>query len=850
MYDAIKSKFIDYKAVFEKFNVKPSQIIDFLSLIGDSSDNVPGVKGIGNKAASELLNQFDNIEDIYQNIEIIQPLRRQQLLKDGYDNAKLSKSLIKLDEDVKLDFNIDNLALREINSQKLVEFLAKQGFASIFKRLKTMFNLDDISYQDLAKKQAKQIFQEQKDLDLMQGDLKNNHENNYQFQELQSGDDFQIGITKDAIKEIKDLNDELLKKLIARSHFVIFDIINNIDCNILSIAFGDDFGNILSNFYYKLSNIDDLDILFEINNANNSDNVIINQDLSIIGDLFSDNLIVNKQNNNSYQDCFAIKENDDILQKSLIINKIIASHNIKKIFVNSKNWLKLIIKANKINAFNIVFEDLTILDYLLNSNLNAEYVDLLGQNIGSDYLDDKSQLIYDDFINDYQNFISNKNNQDLNGSDIINIKLQKIIFYNSYFTGILYIKLAKELQEKRLFNLYYNIERPLLIAIAKMESSGIMIDIAAIKEMSSKFAVIIANITKEIYHLAGTEFNIASPKQLSHILFDNLRIGEKLNIKTNSTNIEILEEISLAGYIIADKIIEFRHFSKLKNTYLDRLLQQVKNGRIYGNFFSNATITGRFSSRNPNLQNIPLHSKEGKMIRNCFISPQSKSLICVDYSQIELRILASIANVRSLIDALNNDIDIHKVTASEVFKIDIKEVDDALRSKAKAINFGIIYGISSFGLAKQLRISRSEAKNYIDSYFASYPGIKEYIEDTVNKAREHKKVATIFGHLCHLKNIDNKNPILRNEAERLAVNATIQGSAADIIKKAMIDLQRIIDEQKLEVKILSQIHDELIIEANDSNIVEVVKIVEKTMTEVVEIAVKLKVDINIAKKWQ
>ena len=394
-----------------------------------------------------------------------------------------------------------------------------------------------------------------------------------------------------------------------------------------------------------------------------------------------------------------------------------------------------------------------------------------------------------------------------------------------------------------------------MILLAKIEQNGIAIDSKKLQQLSHDFGKRIEILTSEIHQLAGLEFNIASTKQLSEVLFERLGLNSsKKSKKTGSlsTNSEVLEDLLAEGHLIAQKILEFRKLSKLKNTYTDALPKEINpnTNRIHTNLSSISTITGRLSSYNPNLQNIPIKSDEGKKIRQCFIAEKNHFLISADYSQIELRVIAQMAKIEKLLEAFRLGKDIHKITASQVFKVSEEKVDDDLRGKAKAINFGIIYKISAFGLAKQLNISRSDASDYIKSYFSTYPGIEEYMQECVESARLNGYVETIFGRKCFINGINDRNPIIRSEAERLAVNAPIQGSAADIIKKAMIRLDEKLQEKQMRSKIVLQIHDELLIESNEDELNLVQKIIKEEMENAVIFDVALKVDIKVGNCWE
>ncbi len=433
------------------------------------------------------------------------------------------------------------------------------------------------------------------------------------------------------------------------------------------------------------------------------------------------------------------------------------------------------------------------------------------------------------------------------------LELKQWLSYSALMMLQLWSKFKLRLAKEKLLILYERIEKPLSSVLYKMEKSGIKIDQLRLKEIAIDFAERCFKLEEEIYALAGCNFNLASPKQMAEVLFEKLKLQsdeQKAKNKALSTNAEVLEELALQGHKIAELILSWRHLSKLNNTYASSLSKNAdKNSRIHTNFQMTITSTGRLSSSNPNLQNIPIRSEDGNKIRSAFITETGYQLISADYSQVELRLLAHIAEITTLQTAFLNDQDIHTSTASEVFKISLEEVTPELRRQAKAINFGIIYGQSAFGLANQLGISRSDANKYIEAYFTHYPGIKQYMEKTKIFARENGFVETLLGRKCYTKTINDSNNAIRSFAERAAINAPLQGTAADIIKKAMIQLNNEIEKQKLPAKILLQIHDELILEVKNESIEEVSQLTKRIMESVITLSVPLKVNISHGKNW-
>ncbi len=406
---------------------------------------------------------------------------------------------------------------------------------------------------------------------------------------------------------------------------------------------------------------------------------------------------------------------------------------------------------------------------------------------------------------------------------------------------------------------YERLERPLAPVLAKMERAGILVDAGTLGKLSAEFQAGLDTLEGEIHTLAGHPFNINSPKQLGEILFDEMGLkGGKKSSKTGAwtTNVDVLERLAAEGHTLPEKVIEYRQFAKLKSTYTDALQRDInaKTGRVHTSFHMASTTTGRLSSNDPNLQNIPIRTEEGRKIRTAFVAPKGRKLVAADYSQIELRLLAHIADIGPLKDAFAEGVDIHALTASEVFNVPMDGMDPMVRRRAKAINFGIIYGISAFGLARQLKIGRGEAQDYIDAYFEKFPGIRRYMDDTIAFAKEHGYVTTLFGRKCHIRALTDKNPMQRGFGERAAINAPIQGSAADIIRRAMIRMDAALEDAGLtDVRMLLQVHDELVFEAADSDIDAAIKVITETMEHAAvpaaDLSVPLLVEAGVGDNW-
>lgn len=417
----------------------------------------------------------------------------------------------------------------------------------------------------------------------------------------------------------------------------------------------------------------------------------------------------------------------------------------------------------------------------------------------------------------------------------------------------LWLELKPRLVQEGFATLYETIERPLVQVVAEMERDGVLVDAGVLRGLSQQFATRMSVLEEEIIKLAGQEFNVGSPKQLGEILFDKLGLpgGTKGKTGAYSTDADVLETLAEAGHEIASKVLEWRQFQKLRSTYTESLPEQIspKSGRVHTSFALALTTTGRLSSSDPNLQNIPIRTEEGRSIRRAFVAKPGHKLLSVDYSQIELRLLAHVANIPALRDAFIHGIDIHAKTASEVFGVPLAEMTPELRRRAKAINFGIIYGISAFGLARQLSIPQAEAAAFIKIYFERFPELKTYMEDTKELCRQQGYVETLFGRRCHISTIKDKNPARRNFAERQAINAPLQGTAADIIKRAMVKMPAALKAANLKARMLLQVHDELLFEVPEAELEATSKLVRGVMQGAAELAVPLIAEAGVADNW-
>ena len=524
-----------------------------------------------------------------------------------------------------------------------------------------------------------------------------------------------------------------------------------------------------------------------------------------------------------------------------ILKPYLEDETIKKVGQNIKYDLKIF---KKYGIHLKSFEDTMLLSYALDSGLNRHNLDILA----------KIHL-------DHENI----KYKDVAGTGKSEVTFDQVKIIDSYryacedadVTLKLYNIFKERLVKEKCFHVYENLEIPLVDVLARMECQGIKIDKKILSQLSETFAKNLKVLEKKIYKIAGEEFNIGSTKQLGDILYEKLKIsGTKKTKKGNfATNVNVLEDLAGKGHEFPKLVLDWRQKSKLKNTYTDTLPEHIdpKTKRVHTSFLLAATTTGRLASSDPNLQNIPIKSKEGKEIRSAFVAESGHSIISADYSQIEMRVLAHVGDVKELKKAFRNNEDIHSITASQIFDCDIKKINEDMRRKAKAINFGIIYGISSYGLAKQISVSNPEAEQFLFSYFKKFPEIKDYMQETLKFCRKHGYVKTMFERKCHFPNINDKNHTLKSFQERAAINAPIQGAAADIIRHAMINIDKKILEKKIKSKLLVQIHDELLFESKDNDVKKEITLIKNEMENAIDkdfnFSVPLIVDANSAKNW-
>jgi len=761
LYDPMKNKVLGEQEVFEKFGVKPSQVIDVQSLAGDSSDNIPGVPGIGVKTAAELINKYKTLDILLRNIKEIPQNKRRETLLANKDKAILSKKLVTLKDDVPIKDKPESFIMKSVDKEKLFDFFREMEFNRLLSQAISFY-----------------------------GESKNSN----------SGQSKQTKIKKEKNINTKDYECILDEK--------------NLD---------------------KWIKILEEKTVIAVDTETTSVNPL---ETELVGVSFS--YAPNKA-------CYIpLAHKEKSLKKEIVLKKIkplLEDPSIKKVGQNIK-FDFILLKQNGIEINSI--EDTMLISYTLDAGTNRHNMDTLSEI----HLAHKT-ITFKELVG------SGKNK--LNFADIELTKATEYAAEDADVTLRLYEHLKERMDEEKLNKIYEYFEKPMVKLLAKLELNGIKVDADYLKKLSAQFEKKLRKIEKDIFAIAGKKFNIASPKQLGEIIYNELKIAKLKKTKKGSlaTNANVLEDLALTGHKFPNFILEWRQISKLKNTYTDALQDHIssKTKRVHTSFLLAATNTGRLASSDPNLQNIPIKTEEGKEIRKAFVADKGNVLISADYNQIEMRILADIADVKELKKAFRNNEDIHNLTASQVFSVPINKVNDELRRKAKAINFGIIYGITQYGLAKQISVSNQEALDFINAYFKKFPEIKDYMNSTIKFCRTRGYVNNIFGRRIHLKGINDKNFSVRSFQERAAINAPIQGSAADIIRLAMIKLDQSIEtDKKFKTKMLLQIHDELIFECSQNDRDYVQKTVKDTMISISSsdyhmFSIPLNVSINFGLNW-
>ena len=714
------------KDVKEKYQVTPTEFIDVKGLMGDPSDNIPGVPGIGEKTATKLIVEFGSIENTHDHIEDVKPKRAKESLNKNYDIALKSKELATIKTDCDLDYNIEDAIQANIYSEAVFVIFKNLEFNNFLNR----FNIDATIYDRIE-------------------------------------DHFKEISTKEEVEEV--FSKEKEENLIGLK--LIIDDTDEETVLGLSLTFSKD-----EMYFIKVNESISYDYLFELT------------------------------------------------QNLLKDNYTISTIDLKEQLVA--------LKANKDNKVY----DLGIGAYLLNPL--------------------KSTYNFDDIARDYLGMAIKSKKELFSKTSLSKAGEEKpedflaYACYASYISYAAYDKIIEKIKEENMYDLFINIEMPLVYTLYDIEKWGIKADKEALNRYSEKLGVRIKELETEIYDQAGEEFNINSPKQLGVILFEKLKLAHGKKTKTGySTAASVLEKL-VDHHPIIKQIMEYRQLAKLKSTYADGLAPYIEeDGRIHSKFNQTITATGRISSTDPNLQNIPIRMELGRAIRKVFTPEEGYIFLDADYSQIELRVLAHLSGDENLIEAYHQDDDIHKITASKVFHIPLEEVSPLQRSNAKAVNFGIIYGISSFGLGEDLNVSRKEAESYIEQYFKTYPKIKAFLDGLVQQGKDEGYVTTIFDRKRPIPELKSSNYMQRQFGERIAMNSPIQGTAADIIKIAMNRVNEELKLRKLKSRLILQVHDELLIEAKNEEIEEVKDILIKEMKNAAKLSVPLEVEVSTGMDW-
>lgn len=755
----------DRKKVIDELGFEPKYMVDYLALIGDTSDDIPGVPGIGPKTAVPLIQKFGTIENIYKNLDKIEKESLRKKLLENRDKAFLSKELATIHTEVPLEFNFDEAKFEKPDFEKLREIFVELEFKSLYSKLLEIYGNSEA---------LKTKIEEEK---IVERSSFNNDEVNYKL-----------------INNTKDL--ENLLKLLKNSEEFVFDTetdgLKPYEIQVAGISFCTEPKKA---FFIPLEPTEN-------------------------SGLFS----------NTAREAIPLNE---FVKK---FKSVFEDKSIKKICQNGKYDIA-VLRHQNIFVKNFYF-DTMLASYVLDPDQKHNMDDLAQK-----YLNYKPIPLSD--------LIGNKKDP----SKIFDVDLLTLTNYSAEDADItfrLYKKLDEELKKEKLQQVAYDIEFPLVPVLEDMEYEGIKVDTEALRQMSKDLELLLDNYANQIYQLAGKEFNINSTKQLQEILFDKLKLSTGRKTKTGfSTDARSLE--SLRGeHEIIDVILNYRQVAKLKSTYTDALpnLINPKTGRVHTSFNQTGASTGRLSSNDPNLQNIPIRTDLGKEIRKAFV-PRDKNylILSADYSQIELRIMASICEDETLMKAFQKGEDIHRSTAALVFNVKPEDVTPDMRRKAKEVNFGILYGIGPFGLKTRLGISQTQAKEIIDNYFRTFKKVKDFMDNSILSAKEKGYAETLYGRRRYLKNINSNNRVVRQFEERVAINMPIQGTAADMIKLAMIKIHKELEKKKYKTKMVLQVHDELVFDAHKSEIDELKPIIKKLMEEAFPLKVPVVADIGVGDNW-
>jgi DNA polymerase I len=819
LYDQMKDKRLGVPEVIEKWGVPPEKMIDLQALTGDSTDNVPGVPGIGPKTASQLLEEYGDLETLLANAGRIKQEKRRETIIANADNARLSKQLVTLMDDVPLDVPLDELKLDGADGPRLVSFLKAMEFNSLTRRVAEETGTDATEVQAAEIKVAGKGDLRGPDLD----------------PSANAGEKSSGAGVKHAEPKVAGLGgpQERAAAAVAMASALPFDV-SAYECVTEETA--------LRRWVEAIRAAGRFAIDTETTSLDPMQAELAGISLAVepgracyipVGhrdgkdDLLGGGRIAGQLEERMVLD---------------ILRPILVDPSILKIGQNLKyDWL--VFSQRGIDIAPV--DDTMLMSYVLDAGSGGHGMDELSQKwLGH------VPIAFKDVAGSGRNLVT-----------FDQVPIDRATEYAAEDADVtlrLWQALKPRLVAEGLTRVYERLERPLVPVIARMEQRGISVDRQILSRLSGELAQSAAAIEDEIYVLAGERFNIGSPKQLGDILFGKLGLPGAAKTKTGqwSTSAQVLDDLAAEGHPLPRRIVDWRQLTKLKSTYTDALPGYVnpETKRVHTSYALASTSTGRLSSSEPNLQNIPVRTEEGRKIRTAFVAERGNKLISADYSQIELRILAHIADIPQLIKAFDDGIDIHAMTASEMFGVPVEGMDPMVRRRAKAINFGIIYGISAFGLANQLGIPREQAGEYIRTYFERFPGIRDYMEATKKFAREHGYVETVFGRRAHYPDIAHSNPQVRAFNERAAINAPIQGSAADIIRRAMARMEEALAKARIPARMLLQVHDELVFEAPEDSVDDAIPLIRKVMEDAplpaLDLKVPLRVDARAARNWE
>jgi DNA polymerase-1 len=840
MYDTMKDRRIGVAEVIEKFGVPPEKVVEVQALAGDSTDNVPGVPGIGIKTAAQLIVEYGDLETLLARAgEIKQPKRREALIENA-EKARISRQLVLLDDKVALDVPLDELAVHEPDARKLISFLKAMEFSTLTRRVAEYSQIDPSDVEADGKNTSGAKGSASPPPLAVGGGL-------FEFASggtptppasgrgsASSSKSMGPGDRQDKTASLKGTPISLAaaraeaarKTPVDRNKYVTVRTLAELNGWIARVR---DTGHVA--FEAKATSIDPMQAeMCGIALAlAPSDACYIPLAHKASGDgagLFAAGLAPDQIN---------------AAEAIAALRPLLESAGILKIGFNIK-FNAVMFAQHGVNIRN--HDDAQLLSYALDAGRNSHALDALAESwLGHAIISHgaltgsgKGKLTFDQVAIDRATTYSAED------ADVI-LRLWSV--------------LKPRLVAERMTAVYETLERPLISVLARMERRGISIDRNVLSRLSADFAQTAARVEAEIQEIAGEPINVGSPKQLGDIIFGKMALpgGSKTKTGAWSTSAQVLDELAEQGHAFPKKILEWRQVSKLKSTYTDALPTYVhpQTHRVHTTYALAATTTGRLSSNEPNLQNIPVRTEDGRKIRRAFIASPGHKLVSADYSQIELRLLAEIADIPVLKQAFRDGLDIHAMTASEMFGVPVKDMPSEVRRRAKAINFGIIYGISAFGLANQLGIAREEASAYIKKYFERFPGIRAYMDQTRDFCRKYGYVETLFGRKCHYPDIKASNASVRSFNERAAINARLQGTAADIIRRAMVRMEEALAQKKLSAQMLLQVHDELIFEVPDDEVAATLPVVQHTMQDApfpaVLLSVPLHVDARAANNW-